>query len=179
MGSRPSEQQALLSSVSEHNNYSTSRSSSYQSISTLNDDYDSDALEHDKAKRDLFIARFLADFTLGFSDGLTVPFALTAGLSSLGTAQTVIYAGFAELCAGSISMGIGGYLSALDEVRANERCQNIEDKKSLGGARMMSKKPAVCRIIPKMRRLRSVLTPARTTRAVLPLKIWFANISNP
>ncbi|OAA67581.1 hypothetical protein ISF_03757 [Cordyceps fumosorosea ARSEF 2679] len=64
------------------------------------------------------LARFLSDFTLGFSDGLTVPFALTAGLSSLGKADTVIYAGLADLCAGSISMGIGGYLSALDELPA-------------------------------------------------------------
>ncbi|PHH71988.1 hypothetical protein CDD80_4844 [Ophiocordyceps camponoti-rufipedis] len=59
--------------------------------------------------------RFLSGFTLGFSDGLTVPFALTAGLSSLGSAHTVVYAGLAELCAGSISMGIGGYLSAVDD----------------------------------------------------------------
>ncbi|KAF4951457.1 hypothetical protein FSARC_12912 [Fusarium sarcochroum] len=59
--------------------------------------------------------RFLSDFTLGFSDGLTVPFALTAGLSSLGKTDTVITGGLAELCAGSISMGIGGYLAALDE----------------------------------------------------------------
>lgn len=58
------------------------------------------------------LSRFLADFTLGFADGLTVPFALTAGLSSLGQTETVISAGMAEICAGSISMGIGGYLSA-------------------------------------------------------------------
>ncbi|OAA77968.1 hypothetical protein LEL_04791 [Akanthomyces lecanii RCEF 1005] len=64
------------------------------------------------------LTRFLSDFTLGFSDGLTVPFALTAGLSSLGKADTVIYAGLADLCAGSISMGIGGYLAALDELPA-------------------------------------------------------------
>jgi VIT1/CCC1 family predicted Fe2+/Mn2+ transporter len=70
-----------------------------------------------KPSSKLPLARFLSDFTLGFSDGLTVPFALTAGLSSLGRADTVIYAGFAELCAGSISMGIGGYLSALDDAR--------------------------------------------------------------
>ena len=67
------------------------------------------------------LARFLSDFTLGFSDGLTVPFALTAGLSSLGRTDTVIYAGLAELCAGSISMGIGGYLSAQDELPVNDR----------------------------------------------------------
>lgn len=64
------------------------------------------------------LARFLADFTLGFADGLTVPFALTAGLSSLGQTETVIYAGMAEICAGSISMGIGGYLSAKGDMAA-------------------------------------------------------------
>ncbi|KAI0428067.1 Ccc1 family [Xylaria sp. FL1042] len=58
------------------------------------------------------LSRFFADFTLGFADGLTVPFALTAGLSSLGQTNTVIYAGMAEICAGCISMGIGGYLAA-------------------------------------------------------------------
>ncbi|KAK4225714.1 putative vacuolar iron transporter protein [Podospora fimiseda] len=55
---------------------------------------------------------FLSNLTLGFADGLTVPFALTAGLSSLGNTKTVIYAGMAEICAGSISMGIGGNLAA-------------------------------------------------------------------
>ncbi|KUI59241.1 Vacuolar iron transporter 1 [Cytospora mali] len=67
------------------------------------------------------LSRFLADFTLGFADGLTVPFALTAGLSSLGQTDTVIYAGMAEICAGSISMGIGGYLSAKGE-EARKAC---------------------------------------------------------
>lgn len=65
------------------------------------------------------LSRFLADFTLGFADGLTVPFALTAGLSSLGQTKTVIYAGMAEICAGCISMGIGGYLAAKGEQRSD------------------------------------------------------------
>ncbi|PTD09349.1 hypothetical protein HYE67_006602 [Fusarium culmorum] len=68
-----------------------------------------------KSIRTPSLKRFFSDFTLGFSDGLTVPFALTAGLSSLGKADTVITGGLAELCAGSISMGIGGYLAARDE----------------------------------------------------------------
>jgi VIT1/CCC1 family predicted Fe2+/Mn2+ transporter len=56
-----------------------------------------------------------------------VPFALTAGLSSLGHTDTVIYAGMAEICAGSISMGIGGYLSARGEVAAAEKAvENCE-----------------------------------------------------
>lgn len=61
------------------------------------------------------LKQFLSDFTLGFADGLTVPFALTAGLSSLGQTKTVISGGMAEICAGSISMGISGYLAARGE----------------------------------------------------------------
>jgi VIT1/CCC1 family predicted Fe2+/Mn2+ transporter len=59
--------------------------------------------------------RTIADFTIGLSDGLTVPFALTAGLSTLNDPQLVIYGGLAELIAGSISMGLGGYLAARSE----------------------------------------------------------------
>jgi vacuolar iron transporter family protein len=48
-------------------------------------------------------------------DGLTVPFALTAGLSSLGSARVVVLGGLAELIAGAISMGIGGFLASQAE----------------------------------------------------------------
>lgn len=75
------------------------------------------------------MSRFLADFTLGFADGLTVPFALTAGLSSLGETDTVVYAGAAEICAGSISMGIGGYLAARGD-RASEADAEATARKS-------------------------------------------------
>jgi hypothetical protein len=60
-------------------------------------------------------ARVISDATIGLSDGLTVPFALTAGLSALGNTKVVIYGGFAELIAGAISMGLGGYLGAKSE----------------------------------------------------------------
>lgn len=60
--------------------------------------------------------RTIADATIGLSDGLTVPFALTAGLSALGDTKVVIFGGLAEICAGAISMGIGGYLAAKGEV---------------------------------------------------------------
>ncbi|EEU36150.1 uncharacterized protein NECHADRAFT_64595 [Fusarium vanettenii 77-13-4] len=78
--------------------------------------------------------RFLSDFTLGFSDGLTVPFALTAGLSSLGKTDTVISGGLAELCAGSISMGIGGYLAARDEVPSQtcRQSDSVDDEEMRG-----------------------------------------------
>src|SRR5580700_8737116 len=53
------------------------------------------------------------DVVIGMSDGLTVPFALAAGLSGTVT-QTgiVVIAGLAEIAAGSIAMGLGGYLAA-------------------------------------------------------------------
>jgi len=52
---------------------------------------------------------------IGLSDGLTVPFALTAGLSSLGESRLVVLGGIAELIAGAISMGIGGFLASQAE----------------------------------------------------------------
>lgn len=60
--------------------------------------------------------RVISDATIGLSDGLTVPFALTAGLSALGDTRVVIYGGFAELIAGALSMGLGGYLGAKSEM---------------------------------------------------------------
>lgn len=59
--------------------------------------------------------RVISDVIIGLSDGLTVPFALTAGLSSLGNSKLVITGGMAELVSGSISMGLGGYLAAKSE----------------------------------------------------------------
>lgn len=61
-------------------------------------------------------ARLISDATIGLSDGLTVPFALTAGLSALGDTNVVIYGGLAELVAGAISMGLGGWLGAKSEL---------------------------------------------------------------
>lgn len=54
----------------------------------------------------------LRDVIIGFSDGLTVPFALTAGLSSLGDSRIVIMGGLAELASGMLSMGLGAWLAA-------------------------------------------------------------------
>lgn len=53
------------------------------------------------------------DIVIGMSDGLTVPFALAAGLTGAITqSRLIITAGFAEIAAGSIAMGLGGYLAA-------------------------------------------------------------------
>jgi VIT1/CCC1 family predicted Fe2+/Mn2+ transporter len=53
------------------------------------------------------------DIVIGMSDGLTVPFALAAGLSgAVSAASIVVTAGLAEIAAGSIAMGLGGFLAA-------------------------------------------------------------------
>jgi VIT1/CCC1 family predicted Fe2+/Mn2+ transporter len=56
------------------------------------------------------------DIVIGMSDGLTVPFALAAGLSgAVQSSSLVLVAGIAEMTAGSIAMGLGGYLAAKSE----------------------------------------------------------------
>lgn len=55
----------------------------------------------------------IRDIVIGLSDGLTVPFALAAGLSgAVASSRIVVLAGLAEIAAGSIAMGLGGYLAA-------------------------------------------------------------------
>lgn len=57
------------------------------------------------------------DVVIGMADGLTVPFALAAGLSgAVATTNIIVTAGFAEIVAGSIAMGLGGYLAGKSEV---------------------------------------------------------------
>ncbi|KAK8864608.1 hypothetical protein IAR55_001858 [Kwoniella newhampshirensis] len=67
-------------------------------------------------ERHLISPEIVRDVIIGLSDGLTVPFALTAGLSSLGSSSLVVTGGLAELCAGAISMGLGGYLASQAEL---------------------------------------------------------------
>ncbi|KAF9224853.1 DUF125-domain-containing protein [Gyrodon lividus] len=69
----------------------------------------------DEDDRTLVDPDIVRDVVIGLSDGLTVPFALTAGLSSLGESRLVVLGGIAELIAGAISMGIGGFLASQAE----------------------------------------------------------------
>src|SRR5881392_1470242 len=64
------------------------------------------------------------DIVIGMSDGLTVPFALAAGLTgAVDKPFIIVTAGLAEIAAGSIAMGLGGYLAARSEAEhyASER----------------------------------------------------------
>ena len=59
---------------------------------------------------------FVRDIVIGMADGLTVPFALAAGLSGADTTtRIIVVAGLAEIAAGSIAMGLGGYLAAKND----------------------------------------------------------------
>ncbi|OKL58760.1 hypothetical protein UA08_05578 [Talaromyces atroroseus] len=74
------------------------------------------AVCNSRAEKKPFIdARVISDAIIGLSDGMTVPFALTAGLSTLDDTKVVVFGGLAELIAGAISMGLGGYLGAKSE----------------------------------------------------------------
>ncbi len=61
-------------------------------------------------------SNLLRDIVIGMSDGLTVPFALAAGLSgAVADSSIIVIAGIAEIAAGSIAMGLGGYLAGKTE----------------------------------------------------------------
>lgn len=88
---------------------------------------------HSHPEHHLHSSAMLQDIVIGLSDGLTVPFALAAGLSgAVATSGLVITAGLAEIVAGSIAMGLGGYLAGRTEVEhyqaelARERREVVE-----------------------------------------------------
>ncbi len=72
------------------------------------------------------------DIVIGMSDGLTVPFALAAGLSgAVDTTSVIVTAGLAEIAAGSIAMGLGGYLAAKSDAEhySSERLREEREVK--------------------------------------------------
>jgi VIT1/CCC1 family predicted Fe2+/Mn2+ transporter len=74
------------------------------------------------------------DIVIGMSDGLTVPFALAAGLSGTVEATSIIItAGLAEIAAGSIAMGLGGYLAARTDAEhfASERAREERETREM------------------------------------------------
>jgi VIT1/CCC1 family predicted Fe2+/Mn2+ transporter len=78
--------------------------------------------------------QIVRDVVIGMSDGLTVPFALAAGLSgALDTSSIVVTAGLAEVAAGSIAMGLGGYLAAKSDVEhyVSERAREQREVKEI------------------------------------------------
>ncbi len=80
---------------------------------------------------------FLQDVAIGMADGLTVPFALSAGLSgAISSTKIIITAGVAEIIAGSIAMGLGGYIAGKtaydhyfsEKKREHDEVENVPEK---------------------------------------------------
>ena len=77
------------------------------------------------------------DVVIGMADGLTVPFALAAGLSgAVSSTGVIVIAGLAEIAAGSIAMGLGGYLAARTdrEHYASERTREFREIREMPAA---------------------------------------------
>lgn len=71
------------------------------------------------------------DVVIGMSDGLTVPFALAAGLSgAVASSRIVVTAGLAEIAAGSIAMGLGGYLAARTDAE-HYRAERLREEREV------------------------------------------------
>jgi len=79
------------------------------------------------------------DVVIGMADGLTVPFALAAGLSAaVSSSSIVVTAGLAEVAAGAIAMGLGGYLAARSDIehydsevaRENDEIEHLRERET-------------------------------------------------
>lgn len=72
------------------------------------------------------------DVVIGMADGLTVPFALAAGLSgAVADTRVIVIAGLAEIAAGSIAMGLGGYLAARNDAEHYQTERRREEREIL------------------------------------------------
>lgn len=91
-------------------------------------------LHPEHAEKHFTASDTVRDVVVGMSDGLTVPFALAAGISgAIAISHLVVTAGLAEIAAGSIAMGLGGYLAGRSEAEhyASERRREEAEVKSV------------------------------------------------
>jgi vacuolar iron transporter family protein len=91
-------------------------------------------LRHRHVERHFTGGLVVRDAVLGMADGLTVPFALAAGLTgAVDTTWIIVVAGLAEIAAGSIAMGLGGYLAARSDVEhyASERAREQREVREI------------------------------------------------
>ena len=79
-------------------------------------------------ERHFTAGNFVRDVVIGMADGLTVPFALAAGLSGASQdTRVIVIGGLAEIAAGSIAMGLGGYLAARGDAEHYEQEREREE----------------------------------------------------
>lgn len=120
---------------------------------------------HEHAERHLGSTQNLRDLILGVADGLTVPFALAAGVTGAAVgSHIVLIAGLAEIVAGAISMGLGGYLAARTEAqhyakeyaRELRETEQIPDEERAEVAQILSnygvREPVLSRVVNEIAR---------------------------
>lgn len=114
---------------------------------TRNLDPEKQSLLSQHKEKHFTAGEIVRDIIIGVSDGLTVPFALAAGLSGANaTSSIVLTAGVAEVAAGAISMGLGGYLAAKSEAdhyvrelrREQEEIVNVPDTEAAEVAEILA-----------------------------------------
>jgi VIT1/CCC1 family predicted Fe2+/Mn2+ transporter len=91
-------------------------------------------IRHRHVERHFTGGLVVRDAVIGMADGLTVPFALAAGLTgAVDTTWIIVVAGLAEIAAGSIAMGLGGYLAARSDVEhyASERAREQREVREI------------------------------------------------
>jgi VIT1/CCC1 family predicted Fe2+/Mn2+ transporter len=92
------------------------------------------ARKHEHVERHFTGSLVVRDSVLGMADGLTVPFALAAGLTgAIDSTWIIVVAGLAEIVAGSIAMGLGGYLAARSDAEhyASERAREQREVREI------------------------------------------------
>jgi vacuolar iron transporter family protein len=92
------------------------------------------ARKHEHVERHFTGSLVVRDSVIGLADGLTVPFALAAGLTgAIDTTWIIVVAGLAEIAAGSIAMGLGGYLAARSDAEhyASERAREQREVREI------------------------------------------------
>lgn len=90
--------------------------------------------KHQHVERHFTAGLVVRDAVIGMADGLTVPFALAAGLTgAIDSTWIIVVAGLAEIAAGSIAMGLGGYLAARSDVEhyATERARELREVREI------------------------------------------------
>src|SRR5450631_4259838 len=92
------------------------------------------SMPHEHVETHFMATNLVRDIVIGMADGLTVPFALAAGLSgAVQNTRLIVVGGLAEIAAGSIAMGLGGYLAARGDAEhyAQERDREYREIKEI------------------------------------------------
>src|SRR5258708_23495616 len=86
-------------------------------------------MTHEHVETHFMATNLVRDIVIGMADGLTVPFALAAGLSgAVQNTRLIVIGGLAEIAAGSIAMGLGGYLAARGDTEHYEQERLREER---------------------------------------------------